>query len=262
MKTFQYTFGAGETKVFPGGKFFILISAAAGVDVDYLRNGTSVNENAEGVVSGYYYESPNEFTSVRVTSGTAQTVTLAISRGTGGYNVSANVLAGGSLDSIVNPVDVRNWRTGDIATEAGTEGMGFADAITSGTSKTSVYLKNPTGSGRNIYLHKFIVSVEDQAGTPAAHHTLYVERGVGNPGVAGSAMDKRANVFSVVGVTSGLSSAGAFGVQKFLRVRDRVEIEYIFNTPERIVPGRYFGLGTNVVNQNTYGHFEWYERTA
>jgi len=102
MKTFEYLFSAGETKTFPGGTFFVLVTATSGVDVQYLKNNTSLNEDASGVTSGYEFEYEEGFNFVKVTSATAQTVKVAVSRGNGTFNVSSSILTGGLLDEIGN----------------------------------------------------------------------------------------------------------------------------------------------------------------
>lgn len=101
MQTYEYTFSAGETKVFPSGQFFILIDASSGVDVDYFKNNTNINESASGVTSGYFYRNENGFDTVQVTSATGQTVKLAISKaGDGGYNIASQIISGGTVDLI------------------------------------------------------------------------------------------------------------------------------------------------------------------
>ncbi len=109
MKTMEYTFLAGETKVLPGGIFFALVNAVSGVDVDYFKNNVNNGENAVNVTAGYFYQNLDQgFDSVRVTSAVAQTVKFAVSRGKGGFNVGSSIITGGQLDTIVNPLHVDN----------------------------------------------------------------------------------------------------------------------------------------------------------
>jgi len=107
MKTFNYTFNAGETKQYPSGKFFILITAGDDVNVTYKRNNGEIDESAVGVQSGYYVELDDGFDLVEVYSATAQTVKIAISKsGSGGFNISSTVLTGGVIDTIKNVTPV------------------------------------------------------------------------------------------------------------------------------------------------------------
>lgn len=101
MKTFSYSFGAGETKQFPSGKFFILITAGDNVNVTYKKHNTTLDESAQGVQSGYFFEAPDGFDLVEIYSATAQTVKVAISKGgSGGFNISSTVLTGGVIDEV------------------------------------------------------------------------------------------------------------------------------------------------------------------
>ena len=101
MKTFNYTFSAGENKTFAGGKFFIVITAGDAINITYLKNFTQVDETAQGITSGYYFESDEGFDTVQVYSATAQTVKAGVSKsGSGGFNISSQIITGGTLDGI------------------------------------------------------------------------------------------------------------------------------------------------------------------
>lgn len=262
MRTFDLTFTPGETKVVPGGIFLVVISATNPISIDYFVNGTNNNENAVNVESGYYYENINGgFTSARITSATAQTIKVAVSRGKGGYSAGASSLVGGTIDTVSNG---EVWQAGDVTVEAGLQGLGFIGQQTTGTDKTSVYLFNPDASGRNLYLKKISLMVID-GGTPPAFHNILFESSVGAPGawVAGSQYDKRINTYSIVGQVYGLGAAAAFGATgSMFAIRDNIEFVYEFNTPFKLVPNRYFGLGTNTVNRSTFCSFEWFERAV
>lgn len=99
MKTFEYTIQAGETATFPGGNFFVLMSTSAGVDVQFIKNGTSIDEDAESVEEGFSVRPVRPadgglaFERVKITSAILQTVKLAISKGGGDYNALAGAVS-------------------------------------------------------------------------------------------------------------------------------------------------------------------------
>lgn len=157
MRTFQYTFAPGETKVFPGGRFLILITAANPVDVDYFVGGSNNNENATGVLAGYFYdvEDGKEFTSVRINSAAAQTVTLAISRGSGGYNIASTIITGGGF---TDPVQINN----NLNTDNGTHGFYFGRTQPSTAAYYSgAWLRNLGSGGERVYLKKMSFNIDD-----------------------------------------------------------------------------------------------------
>lgn len=104
MKTFSYTFAAGETMHFPSGKFFIVITAGDALNVDYFRNVQKLDESAQGVTSGYYAEFDEGFDSIQIYSATIQTIKIAISKGSsGGFNISSTIITdilGGVIDEV------------------------------------------------------------------------------------------------------------------------------------------------------------------
>lgn len=106
MQTFDYTFVAGETKVLPSGKFFMILSATYSLDVNFLKRESSIDEKAVGVESGFWVEFPEKFDSVRVTSATAQTCRLATSDGKGGLNTTSTSILGVVDANIISSVDL------------------------------------------------------------------------------------------------------------------------------------------------------------
>jgi len=94
MQTFKYTFAAGETKVLPSGKFFMILESSSGVDVVFKRRESSIDETSIDVPSGYWVELDQKFDSVRITSATAQTCKFATSDGKGGVNTTSTTILG------------------------------------------------------------------------------------------------------------------------------------------------------------------------
>jgi len=109
MKTLDLVIGAGETAFVPGGRYFRLISTSAPVDILFKKDSRTLNESAENVEAGYYAVPPEGFDIIEVTSATAQTVKVAITRGTGGYDrtvgdVNATVVKGDTSLSVTKTI--------------------------------------------------------------------------------------------------------------------------------------------------------------
>jgi len=265
MKTFDLTFTAGETKVVPGGIFFVIISATDPIDVNYLTNATNNNENAVGVETGYFYENiDGGFTSARITSATVQTIKVAVSRGKGGYAAGASSLTGGVVDTVTDIANnVEIWKGGYAQTELGGQGIGYTELNpTLATHRTSISLNNPNLSGVNLYITKLIFRMRDVV-AGVSYAPLYLEMGVGAHGAnTGFQVDKRFTPYSLNATINSLSSVAAFGVQQLFSVDDTVNFEFKFNTPLRVLENRYAAFGTNLVNQGSHCTFEWFERAV
>lgn len=68
------------------GKYFRLMVTSAPVSVDFRKAGRSIGESAENVQAGYYAEPADGYEGFTIQSATAQTATVAISDGLGGYD--------------------------------------------------------------------------------------------------------------------------------------------------------------------------------
>lgn len=96
LKTFSYSFGAGETKTYPGGRFLYILQADAAVDVEFFTAAGESLGKAEGVLGGFELSlEPADiglvsrligFGKCQVTSATGQTVVIAIARQRVSYN--------------------------------------------------------------------------------------------------------------------------------------------------------------------------------
>ena len=118
MKTFSYSFSAGETKVFPGGVHLELLSCPDTVQINYYQGGVELNERANGVSSGYFFTMPRvmvpivnpatqltelhdtlgRFEKVEIYSATAQTIVVGITQGDGGQRSTATQLIAGNAE--------------------------------------------------------------------------------------------------------------------------------------------------------------------
>ena len=94
MKTLTKTFdGTGtDTWTIPGGNFLQVLDTSGPIGIKFFKGGSSVDEDAIDVEAGFKSrpvrpaDGGDAFDSVQITSATAQTVKIAISRGEGGYD--------------------------------------------------------------------------------------------------------------------------------------------------------------------------------
>ena len=136
MKTQSYTFdGTGaDDWVIPGGNFFEILSTTAGVTVTFLKNGSSIDETADGVLAGFSSEPERTgdgiaFDTVRIHSATAQTIQVAVSRGRGRFNRIS----------------------GSVSVDEGTAFNDFADVSATAGAATQVLADDTTRKGAIIY---------------------------------------------------------------------------------------------------------------
>ncbi len=94
MRTQNLIFSAAGSASFYGvGRYFRLIDVTvSAVDVNIKRNGAVIYA-AYGVGAGFWSEPENGFDEVEIVSAAAQTVTVAMTNGRGGYDKPASSLA-------------------------------------------------------------------------------------------------------------------------------------------------------------------------
>lgn len=86
MKTQSIAIGAGAAvKQFIVAKYFRLLETVGAVDVKFFKAGAIFAE-AVGMEAGFYAEPAQGFDAYEISSATAQTVKVATSDGTGGYD--------------------------------------------------------------------------------------------------------------------------------------------------------------------------------
>ena len=195
MRTFDLIFAAGETKTLAGGRFLILINAVTGVDIDYFVGGTNNNENATNVTSGYYYDvdDKDDFTSVRITSALAQTITGAISRGKGGYNTGATSVTG----------SVITIPTGKLRLANQSDFLESADIFATSILHYTGWMAH-NQSGIDKYINKISFAFIDRYGLGLTH-VPYSMGSIITAGFAGAAfshLDKYQGLGSGVAMTS------------------------------------------------------------
>lgn len=163
MKTFEYSFTAGEKKTFPAGNFFMLLTTSSPVDVEFFKNGSPTEEKAEDVEAGFSVEPLIEllpgftyFDKVEVTSAAAQTVKVAVSRGAGKYQrtvgtvdinsgkltpqtliTSANIYASTTANTIVSAAANTAGVRVDMARLITSSGVGSAQILARTTAPTA-----------------------------------------------------------------------------------------------------------------------------
>lgn len=118
-KVFEYAFGAGDTKTFPGGRFFRLLSAPTAVDVEFFDESGQSMGICEGVTTGFamsFYPADLgksapliSFGKVQITSAGAQTVQAVIAR----QPVSFDALSGTVDANLVKAATLTD--TADVA---------------------------------------------------------------------------------------------------------------------------------------------------
>lgn len=90
MRVFTQALAAGvPMPIAMRGNFFMLIGTSSPLSVSLRRGGQSLDEDAVGVEAGYKATPLDGFDAFTLTSALAQTVTLGVARGTGGYDRGA-----------------------------------------------------------------------------------------------------------------------------------------------------------------------------
>lgn len=101
VKSYQYTFGAGDSKQYRGGGFFTIEQLTDEVDVElFTPRGTSLGL-MENIGAGFWIRIPEEngiFGYAEVTSATAQTINVIAGDGEFGVNKTSTSITGGTLD--------------------------------------------------------------------------------------------------------------------------------------------------------------------
>lgn len=86
MRTLSIAIAAGQTIEFNiGGTYFHLLETASGVDIDFKQAG-AIFASAINMEAGFFSAPQNGFDSISFTSAAAQTIKVAIGKGSGGYN--------------------------------------------------------------------------------------------------------------------------------------------------------------------------------
>ena len=87
MSTFSLPFSGGDKLTLPSGAKFYLLDSTYPVDIDFLTSsGTKLEESAENVEAGFWSAPKGGFGRVQISSATAQTVKVLITRGDAGYD--------------------------------------------------------------------------------------------------------------------------------------------------------------------------------
>lgn len=202
MKTFSYTFGAGETKQFPSGRFFIAITAGDAINVDFKRSQVKLDESAQGVTSGYFVDFEDKgFDLVEIYSATAQTVKVAISHGTGGFNITSQIVTdilGGTIDE-VKPVNggvsvnsaygtTSNSLVTIVTPAANTNGVEVTGAILlNGGSANTIRVMYDTSAPALYYNGVGIIGVQASNENKCLSYPIIIPAGYGLYKMAGSA---------------------------------------------------------------------------
>ncbi len=137
MSTFTLPFSGGDTLTLPSGAKFYLLDTTDPVDVDFLsKSGTKLQESAANVEAGFWSAPKGGFGRVQISSATAQTVKVLITRGDAGNNRTI-----GSVQLLAGTADVGNVGLSDGATlerierhgPPSTSRIGYAGALMPGT---------------------------------------------------------------------------------------------------------------------------------
>lgn len=136
MRVENLLLAAGQRTPFAiPGRFFLLITAPAAIDVEFRRNRSLLRERAQGVVAGYKtfpgnWSDPddNTFDEFVLTSAAAQTVTVGVSESAGDYSF------------LLALVDIRQ-PTNIVTTADATVGVAVADIIAENTSRKTLILR-------------------------------------------------------------------------------------------------------------------------
>lgn len=108
MRTIPLVLTIGTPKEYPvSARYFRLLTTLGAVDVSLMKGGREVYE-AVGVEAGFWATPDGGFDQIRVTSGTNQTIVVAVTSGNGGYDRSAGSVSvtsqrdtnGNSIDSV------------------------------------------------------------------------------------------------------------------------------------------------------------------
>lgn len=162
-KVYEYALTAATAKVFPGGRFFRLVTADAVVDVEFFdESGQPIGEFV-GVLGGFaihaddfldlFNKRISAFGKVKVTSATNQTIKAIVARVRCEYdrlagNITADVSVGATLDSLADDsiaattteqvaaadadrraIIITNLITNTAAVRVGDSGAGAANGI-------------------------------------------------------------------------------------------------------------------------------------
>lgn len=102
VKSYQYAFGAGETKQYRGGDYFTLADSSSDVTLEiFSPRGTSLGK-LENIGAGFWMRMPEEngvLGRIDVTSASAQTINVIVGNGEFGVNKTTTNINGGNLDS-------------------------------------------------------------------------------------------------------------------------------------------------------------------
>lgn len=106
MQTVTETLEAGKWKTVPAeGLFFMLLEAAAPVDLIFIGMGSGTGQPCEAVTAGFKVKHASMMTSVRVRSAVATVIKYAYSMGDGGYDRSEIITQQASITDNLAPVE-------------------------------------------------------------------------------------------------------------------------------------------------------------
>jgi hypothetical protein len=123
MRTIPRVLAAGVVDRFEAsGRYFRLMQTSSAVDVEFFKTGRSVY-TASGVEAGFYALPDGGFDALQITSALSQTIKIALSDGTGGYDrsqgdVNATAVQASALANVAE-VTVGVAEVAALATGAG-----------------------------------------------------------------------------------------------------------------------------------------------
>ncbi len=183
VRSFEYTFSAGESKDFGGGLFFNLAAATNPVDIELIGITGESYGTMQDIPAGFWMDLPlNEDTGraligkIKVTSASAQNVTLIVGFGRFGSNKTSTQIEGGTL----TPVSIGSTAYYRNSSSAALNTIVAPASNTNGIKITSVGLKS-NGTGINVMVKESAptsysdgrsVIYQDRAGSSANYNAL------------------------------------------------------------------------------------------
>lgn len=219
--------------------FFFIVDATYPIDISFFQNGALI-EPAEGVDTGFYSRPAGGFSSFIIESAVSQTVKIATSNGSGGYN-----------KSLVSTLDGSRAQT--LANESF---LGAAGLAASPGLYGNLQIFNPIGSGEKTEVKAIEVSLVTAGSVNIKPYSteLTTLQGNGVSKYAGGA-DSKAEVRNEL-TGAFLASGGAWlsyslaaGAVKTINFREPIILE----------EGRGILIGCFVANTQINANFEFSE---
>lgn len=130
------------------------MTTSAPVSVDFRKAGRSIGESAENVQAGYYAEPADGYEGFTIQSATAQTATVAISDGSGGYDrtVGDVTILGVAAVSVSNVAAVSVSNTGGaFSTTAPAVTNADSQVLAANAARRYLMVQNQDSTA-NVYL--------------------------------------------------------------------------------------------------------------